>query len=91
MLRNSTTVEIVDNTQRPTSFVPHTIVISEGSGVAYRFFHLSHLSRGDLQNRSKVKTSDYSLRKRDHNFELPSWHYSLFTNSFVIRCLFKFK
>ena len=39
----------------------------------------------------EVKTSDYSLRKRDHNFELPSWHYSLFRNSFVIRCLFKFK
>ena len=35
----------------------------------------------------KVKTSDYSLRKRDHHYELPSWHYSLFRNSFVIHCL----
>jgi len=39
----------------------------------------------------EVKTSDYSLRKRDYHYELPSWHYSLFRNSFVIRCLFKFK
>jgi len=35
----------------------------------------------------KVKTSDYSLRKRDHHYELPSWQYSLFRNSFVIHCL----
>jgi len=34
----------------------------------------------------EVKTSDYSLRKRDHHFEL---HYSLFRNSFVIRCFFQ--
>jgi len=33
----------------------------------------------------EVKTSHYSLRKRDHHFELPSWHYSLLRNSFVIR------
>jgi len=40
----------------------------------------------------EVKTFDYSLRKRDHHLELPpSWHYSLFRNSFVLRCLFKFK
>ena len=39
---------------------------------------------------TEVKTSDYSLRERDHHYELPSWHYSLFRNSFVIRCLFKF-
>ena len=30
---------------------------------------------------TEVKTSDYSLRKRDYHFELPSWHYSLFGNS----------
>jgi len=38
----------------------------------------------------EVKTSDYSLRERGHHYELPSWHYNLFRNSFVIRCLFKF-
>ena len=35
----------------------------------------------------EVKISDY---ERDDHYELPSWHYNLFRNSFVIRCLFKF-
>jgi len=38
----------------------------------------------------EIKTSDYSLSERDHHYELPSWHYNLFRNSFVIGCLFKF-
>jgi len=28
----------------------------------------------------EVKTSDYLLRKRDHHFALPFWHYSLGTH-----------
>jgi len=39
----------------------------------------------------EVKASDYLLRKRDHHYELPSWHYNFFRNSFVVRCLFRFK
>lgn len=28
------------------------------------------------------------LRKRNHNFVLPQWHYELYKNSFIMRCLY---
>jgi len=36
------------------------------------------------------KSSVYDLRDRTHN-ELPAWQSNIFRNSFVVRCLYRFK
>jgi len=36
----------------------------------------------------EVKTSDYSLRKMDHHFELPSWHYTVYLGTHLSFAVF---
>jgi len=37
------------------------------------------------------KSSVYDLRERMHDYELPTWQSNIFRNSFVVRCLYRFK